>query len=306
MGLGRFGEVLVELFFWFFSDYYHMPWVIIGVSLAALLFSVVEKASKDGAPTREDWREIFASTSQILLFVTLVLALLAGLTLGVFARPQKTVAETPPASIPEPPNPNYPTPTKIPRLPILPTYSPTPTSTPTDTPTSTPTSTDTPTPTPTPTPTLTPTPEPPPPKPPDPPKPDPDQIPDVPAWCGSEGLRITRIEPNAHSIPAGSDIKIWGTAQHSTDMHFDRFFVEAQATEDRPAENAVVGWDYPIGTLTVTIQGGLLATWRFQDWQQVFPGNMHTLTVWVRVRGISGGNARSMPRECLVKLTLNR
>lgn len=304
MGLGRFGEVLVELFFWFFSDYYHMPWVIIGVSLAALLFSVVEKASKDGAPTREDWREIFASTSQILLFVTLVLALLAGLTLGVFARPQKTVAETPPVSIPEPPNPNYPTPTKIPRLPILPTYSPTPMSTPTDTPTSTPTSTDTPTPTPTFTSTSTPT-----------PKsqssggdvtPIPDTNPDVPSSCRSEGLRITRIEPNARSIPAGSDIKIWGTAQHSADKHFDHFVVESQAGNNKPTDDPIVEWGYSIRTFTGTVEEGLLATWRFEDWQNVFPSNVRTLTAWIRIRGLSGGNARSMPHECFVKLTLNR
>lgn len=90
-------------------------------------------------------------------------------------------------------------------------------------------------------------------------------------------------------------------------MHFDRFLVEAQVSSSRPTEDPIVGWrDPPIKTFVGTMEEGLLAIWRFEDWQNVFPNNIHTLTVWIRIRGLSGGNARSMPHECFIKLTLNR
>lgn len=302
-------EVLVNLFFWMFSDYNRAPGVIIGVSLCVLLVSVIGHWMKTRS-LKLDPKEEIARFRQILMSVSLGIAIIAGLVLAFAARPQIDDQVTATATALVTPNLNHPIPTRMALYPVLPTYTPTPTSTPTDTPTPTPTPTDTSTPTPmdtstpTPTSTRTPTPEPPP-----PPRPEPalSNVPDVPKSCFSEGLRITKIEPNADTIPAGSDIRIWGTAQHSADMHFDRFLVEAQVSSSRPTEDPIVGWrDPPIKTFVGTMEEGLLAIWRFEDWQNVFPNNIHTLTVWIRIRGLSGGNARSMPHECFIKLTLNR
>lgn len=300
-------EVLVNLFFWLFSDLWKAPGVIIVFTALAVLGVIIRETIKKREPSTSERRRSLINPHQIfqvLLVTSLVLAVVVGLILALSLGPYTFAQQPDPNLIVTPtptlPIPDFPTAIKIAQLPSLPTYTPTATPTATSTPTDTSTPTPTNSPLPTYTPTLTRKPPPPPPKTPD--------VPDVPTSCFQEALRITRIEPNARSIPAGSDIRIWGAARHSTDMRFQRFFVESQVSDNKPSDNPIEAWSFPIKTFSSEIEG-LLATWRFDEWQGVFPGNnpgIHTLKVWIRIRGEYQGNARSMPRECFVMLQLNR
>lgn len=297
-------EVLVNLFFWAFSVYYNLPLVVISGSIIIILVLLVMRSLKTTAPL--PWRrlryELPRDFGHVLILAALVTTLITGIIQALILGPH-TAGNQPPTPTSTPTPASRPTATRILLLPSFPTYTPTPSPTATSTPTETPTFT----PTASPSPTYTYTPKPP--RPPDPPSPG-DPVPDVPESCFSEALQISRIEPNAHSISRGADIRIWGTALNSPGTNFDQFVIEYEISSMRPPQNHTNSWRGSIN-IFYTVTDGLLATWNYMDWQRLLITNGMSATqldVWIRVRGVitSTGNGQSMRDDCFVKLRLNR
>jgi hypothetical protein len=146
-----FDEIVVNLFFFFFSEVWRVPIIPIVTSVLVILVYIVIRLIKYRRQKgqRIGQLQLIKAGSATLGICLLIMSLVAGLP-GVTGVGFISTAIAPQVTPTLSPTPRQPTPTRI-IPPPLPSMTPSPTSTPTATPTDTPTPTGTPTPTYTPT-----------------------------------------------------------------------------------------------------------------------------------------------------------